>query len=113
MTPATDPNRTLIDRCIFQRLRCDTLPDFLGEPPDRITRTAHLVDDLGADDLDLAEIAAELSETLGLAEDFDGDKVATATTVNDLVRLATDAWFAAHADATVIDRSIAFGEAEQ
>lgn len=59
------------------------LSDQLGIPQSKVTLESRIVEDLGADSLDVVELLMQLEDTTG--KTIPDDKVATIKTVGDLV----------------------------
>ena len=71
------------ERTIEQRVT-DCVIETLGNNPDQVTRTANIIEDLGADSLDQVELVMSLEEEFGgeICDD-DAEKLLT---VGDIVR---------------------------
>ncbi|EFG04811.1 acyl carrier protein [Streptomyces clavuligerus] len=69
---------------VFEQVR-DVCTDVLNTEADKVVAGARLVDDLGADSIDFAELREALAESLGVA--LSEDAVRAAVTVADLAAL--------------------------
>ena len=68
---------------MFEKVR-DMLPEALNKSAEKITMDSNVIEDLGADSLDMVELLSRLEDEEGITipeEDLDG-----LTTVGDIVR---------------------------
>lgn len=63
----------------------EVLSNQLGTPYDKITDDKHIVNDLGADSLDVIEIAIEIEEEVDIR--LPDDEARSVTTVGELIKL--------------------------
>lgn len=72
---------------IFEKVR-EILIDQLDVEEDKVTMDANIVDDLGADSLDLVDLVMSLEEEFDV--EFPDELVETVKTVGDLVKYIED-----------------------
>ena len=72
---------------VFEKIR-DILVDQLDVDEDKVTADASVIDDLGADSLDLVDLVMTLEEEFDI--EISDDQVDTIKTVGDIVRYIED-----------------------
>ncbi len=74
---------------MFEKVRSIIAAE-LGVDESQVTETADIVDDLGADSLDIVELIMELEEVFGVSvDDSDAQKMKTVGDVLDYIKKAT------------------------
>ena len=74
---------------IFETVR-DIISEQFEKPKESITEDTRFLEDLGADSLDVVELAVGIEDAFGLGE-IDSDDLSTIRTVGDLVAYVTRA----------------------
>lgn len=92
LSQRTIPARSLTLRCAIE----DRICQFLGFDPAEIVPAARLYDDLDIDSYDLCELLDDLEVQLGVP--IPEQPFGEAETVEDVVRVASDAFGARHGD---------------
>ena len=76
-----------LTREVIEQKVASIIVENLGVDESEITPNAHLVDDLGADSLDIVELVMEMENQFGIEVDEDeGEKVRTVKDVCDLIQ---------------------------
>ena len=76
-----------LTREVIEQKVASIIVENLGVDESEITPNAHLVDDLGADSLDIVELVMEMENQFGIEVDEDeGEKVRTVKDACDLIQ---------------------------